>query len=141
MTITVTPQDYAARWSTGLQGASTKITQGVNAVSVAPSAKAIAAQAKMVQNFNASVTNGKWAKNTGKVTLQMWKDAMVNKGIQRIGQGAIDAQPKMVAFATQLLPFEQTLQNQVQAMPSLTLQNNIDRATAWIRGMATFTMK
>lgn len=141
MPITVSAQDYATRWSQGLQGSTTKISQGVDAVSTAPSQRAIAAKTKMLANFQASVNNGKWERNTAKVSLSDWQTAMKTKGIQRIGQGAQAAEGKMAAFAAQLLPYEQSLQNTVRNMPSLTLQNNIDRAVAWINGMAKFQPK
>lgn len=138
MPITVSPQEFGDRWAQGLQGSTQKITQGVNAVTVAPSTKAIAQKAKMVQNFTLAVNSGKWERNLGKITLNDWKTSMTDKGIPRIGQGAIAATPKMVAFATKLLPFEQTLQNTVRNLPSLTLQNRIDRAVAWMNGMNKF---
>jgi hypothetical protein len=141
MPITVTPQQYADRWSQGLSGAAQKITDGVNAVTTAPSQKAIAAQQKMVTNWNASITGGKWKTNLGKVTLAQWQSDMITKGVPRISSGALAANSKMQAFASQLIPFEQQLQNTINAMPKLTLQDSIARATAWINGMSKFVMK
>lgn len=141
MPISVSPQDYASRWSQGLQTSGTKITQGVNAVQVAPSVNAIKNKVKMLTNFQASVNDGTWERNTAKIDLPTWRQAMLTKGVPRIAQGAINAENKMAAFASQLIPFEQSLQSTVQAMPSTTLEENIARSGAWIRGMAKFQMK
>lgn len=141
MPISVNPTDFAARWSQGLQAAGTKITQGVNAVQVAPSVNAIKNKSKMVANFTAAVNDGTWERNTAKVDLPTWRQAMLTKGVPRIAQGAINAESKMSAFAAQLLPFEASLQATVQNMPSNSLEENIARSAAWIRGMAKFQMK
>lgn len=141
MTITVTPQQYADRWSTGLGQASQKISDGVDAVSQAPAQAAIKNKAKMVQNFTAAVNSGKWETNLGKISLQDWQQAMKTKGIPRIASGAQAANGKMALFAAKLLPFQQTLQNKVKTMPNMTLQDNIARMTTWVTGMSTFQNK
>lgn len=135
---TLTPDQVAQKWATRIGGATTEITNGVNAVTTAPSASAIKQQAKLINNWNNAITSGKWAKNLGAVTLQQWQNAMVTKGIQRISTGAQAAIPNQTAFYAKLLPFEQTLQTQIQAMPSMTLADGIARATAWMQGMSKF---
>jgi len=141
MPITVTPQQYADRWSQGLSQAGQKISDGIDAVTVAPSQTAIKNKAKMVANFTQAVNSGKWEQNLGKVSLQDWQTAMKTKGVPRIATGAQAANPKMAAFAARLLPFQQTLQNKVKGMPNMTLQDNIARMTAWVTGMSTFVNK
>jgi hypothetical protein len=63
---------------------------------------------------------------------------MLTKGVQRYGSGVAAAQPKMQAFMTKLLPFQANIQNQLQSMPDLTLQDNINRAVFMMTEMAKF---
>lgn len=133
-----TPEQAAAKWSQRLSGSTQQITDGVNSVTVAPTAQAAKAQAKMLANLTASVQNGKWAASLNKVTLSDWQQAMLTKGVPRIASGAQAAQPKMGQFFTKLFPFQATLQQQISSMPSMTLEENIARMNAFTRGMAKF---
>lgn len=124
----------AAKWSTGLQNATQKITDGVNAVQTAPGAKAAAQKAVYVANVVAN--QDKWARKVGAVSLPSWKDSMITKGIPRIGQGATAAQPKFANFMTQLLP---AIQSSVNSLPPRGgLDANIARMTQHVRTMAKF---
>lgn len=134
----VTSEQFATKWAGRLSGATVEITNGVNSVSIAPSVKAIAKQDKMKANIIKSIDDGTWKTNLGKVTLEDWKDKMVNKGIPRISQGANDAKGKMQAFGEKLLPFQAGLQNTIKGMPDLNLSDSINRAVAWINGMSKF---
>jgi hypothetical protein len=132
------PQAVAAKWSRNLQGSAESIRQGVQAVTEAPSQKAIRQQDVMVQNFTASVASGKWARNLGRVTLPEWQDKIINIGIPRITAGAAAAIPKMEGFLTQFLPYLDQGVNQLKAMPRGGLEQNIQRAVTMIRHNAAF---
>lgn len=129
-----TPEQIAAKWATGLSGATQRITDGVNAVNVAPG-QAAARQAD-VWAANTAAAKTKWATNTGKVSLSDWQQAMITKGAPRIASGATAAQPKFAAFMTQLMPFIAT--QKASLPPRGNLDQNINRMTAFARGMATF---
>lgn len=141
MPINVTPQQFADRWSQALGQSAQRISDGVDAVTQSPAQAAIKNKAKMVQNFTAAVNNGKWETNLGKISLQDWQQSMKTKGIPRIASGAQAANGKMAAFAAKLLPFQQTLQAKVKAMPNMTLPDNIARMTTWVTGMSQFQNK
>lgn len=134
----LTAAQVAAKWATNAQSAGQNMQMGVDAVTEAPGAKAAAAQDKLVQNWNASIQSGKWASAVSAVTLADWKKAMKDKGIPRYGTGVQAAVPKMQSFMTEFLPFLDNLSATVQAMPSLTLEQNIARMVAQVRGAATF---
>lgn len=138
---TKTPSEVASKWSRNLSNSTADITAGVQRVTVAPGTEAVKKQAKLKQNFNAAIDSGKWARATSAVTLQSWQQSTIEKGIPRVSQGAQAAIPKMEAFMTQLLPFQETLSNQVKAMPDLTLQDNINRMVTFITGMSKFQKK
>lgn len=135
---TKNPSDVASKWSRNLSASTEDIRKGVNNVRVAPGEQAASKQAKMRQNLLSAIDSGKWADNTRAVTLQQWQGAMINKGLNRISQGATAAEPKMLAFMQKLLPYQEQLSATVDAMPDLTLEDSIARMTAFIRGMSNF---
>lgn len=139
--ISMTAEEYADKHSRRLKGSIDDIRSGVQKVTESPTAKAAKKQDKMLQNLTASVTSGKWASRLNSVTVEDWKDKVINKGLSRIASGIDGAHDKVVAFAAQLLPYESTLQDQVAKQPDLTLEDSINRATTWIRGMSKFTRK
>lgn len=134
----VTPQQFAEKWARRLQSAAPDITNGINRVDTSPTEKAAAKQDKMLANVTAAIQSGKWSRGLSRVTLADWKKAAIEKGVPRIAQGASGAQPKVTNFASQLLPFQDTLVAQVKSMPDLTLEDSIARMTTFVRGMSKF---
>lgn len=132
----VTPQQAAQKWATRLAGATTEITQGVQGVTTAPGQLAAAQKVAWLQRTTAAAD--KWAARVGAVSLQDWKDKMINVGIPRISQGAQANQPKVQAFMQQFLPYLDSGVTQVKAMPKVTLQDGIQRAIAMIQYNANF---
>lgn len=139
--IKLTSQEFADKHARRLKGSIDDIRAGVSKVTVAPTLLAAAKQDKMLQNLTAAVQSGKWAARLKSVDLPTWQDKIINKGLGRIASGIDGAHDKVVAFADQLLPFESTLQDQVGKMPDLTLEDSVNRASSWIRGMSKFTRK
>lgn len=135
----LTPQQVTDKWASRAASATQAMTDGVNNVQTAPGALAAAKQDKMLANLMEAVNSGKWARNVSAVTLADWKAAMLSKGIQRYGAGVTSAKPKMQAFMTKLLPYQQNIKSQLASMPDLTLEDNINRAIFVIREMSKFT--
>lgn len=132
----VSPATAAANWSTGMAGAGTKMTAGVNAVTEAPSTAAIAAIPRMVQGIQAAAASGKIEAGLRRVTLQQWQQAMIQKGVARVSAGATAAKPKMQNFFTQFLPY---LQQGVQQLPPRgDINQNIQRAVSMMQHNAGF---
>lgn len=132
--MTQTPEQIAAAWASGLSQAGQKIADGVNAVKMAPGQAAARQKNAWVQNTTSAAD--KWAKNTAAVTLPEWQQAMLEKGVQRIGQGATAAQPRFATFMGQLLPHIERTKASLPARGNL--DQNIQRMVAFTRGMATF---
>ena len=128
------PQAAAAKWATAMSGAGTAYSAGVNAVTVAPGAKAAAA----VNNYTAGVANNaqKWAQNVNAVTLNEWQTAATTKGAPRLASGAQAAQPKFTTFMTALLQFEANAINQLP--PRGPKGTNDQRMLQWSQIMQTF---
>jgi hypothetical protein len=134
----LTPQQFQEKQARNLKASVEDIKIGVNRVTVAPGESAVAAKPKLVQNWNESINNGKWETNTLSVGLPAWKEKTLNKGIPRIAAGIDGAKDKVTAFASQLLPFQDSLVREVSAMPDLSLEDSIARSAAMIRGMSKF---
>lgn len=130
------PQAIAANWAARLGQSTSKITAGVNAVSVAPGVAA-ARQADVWVN-NTTAAKGKWQRRVQAVSLQDWQAAMNGKGVQRIGPGATAAEGKFAAFMSQLLPHISAGQAKLQ--PRGTFDQNVARMVAWSNHMHSFKM-
>ena len=132
------PQQVAAKWARNLGNATQDITDGVNAVQVAPTALAAQQKTLMLTKLTNAVNSGKWERGLNRVTVQDWKTAMISKGVQRVSAGAQAAEPKMANFMSQFLPYAQQVSQQIKGMPKLTLQDSKNRAAAAIDAFAAF---
>lgn len=139
MPVRADAQSATQKWVTNLSGSTQAMTRGVNAVTVAPGAKAAAAADKWLMKVTAS--RDKFARRVGSVSLQDWQNAMTSYGINRVGQGAQAKQGKMQSFMTDYLPYLQLGVNKIDAMPKNTLSDGIARAVAMIEHNAAYQRK
>ncbi|MEM2376821.1 MAG: hypothetical protein QXZ10_04330, partial [Sulfolobales archaeon] len=112
--------------------------KGVDKVTVAPSAKAIEAKEKLKRKWIEAIDKGVWENALKKYTLEQWKVDMKEKGVPRIPDGAEKAKGKMADFGAKLLPYIDAGLSRIKELPSITLEDNIRRATEWIRYMSQF---
>ena len=132
----VTADQAAADWVAGLSAKTTKITNGVQNVKVAPGQAAARNKAGYLAGVQARVDV--WAQRVGAVTREQWISDMVNKGIPRIATGAQGAQGKMTQVFQQLLPH---IERSVAALPARgTFEQNKARANAMMDMMHAFKM-
>lgn len=141
MAMNMTPAQFAEKHNRRTKAAIEDLRAGVNAVTESPTAKAAAKADKMKARLVESIDNGKWAAGLKRVTLDDWKSRMINLGIPRISTGLDANKDKVAAFAGELIPFIQTAQQQMASMPDTTLEDSIQRMSAWTRKMATFRRK
>lgn len=133
------PAMVAEKWQRNLSGAQESIRAGVNAVDESPTAKAAARAEAMVAGVQRAVSDGKWQRGLQRVSLQDWKQSMLEKGIPRIASGAATAVPKVQEFLQEFLPFiEQGMQRINASNPRGDLEQNIARATALMRHNSQF---
>ena len=130
--------EFAAKWANRLSGATTEITKGVQSVTEAPGVAAVRKQAKLVANWTAAVNSGKWAANTSKVTLDEWKSAMINKGINRIASGANEATGKMAQFGQKLMDYQNANLGAIYSMPDTNKAETKARMDKWFDTMSKF---
>ena len=141
MPVRITPAEYAEKHARRLKASVDDIRQGVERVTESPTAKAAAASEKMLTNLSESVRSGKWSRGLRRVTLEEWKSKTLGKGVGRIAAGIDQAHDKQVDFATELFAHENVLMGKIDGMPDMTLEDSVNRATEWIRGMAKFERK
>lgn len=132
-------QQVAAKWASNLAASTISMTAGVDAVTVNPAQSAIAAIPQYQAGVLAAVASGKVAAGLGRVTLEGWKQAMKTKGIPRVAQGAQAAVPKVQAFMSKLLPYQQGLQTLLSQTPRGDLQTNIQRMVTTANYMSKFS--
>lgn len=134
----LTPVEYFEKLKRRLSAATDDIRKGVEAVTENPMEKAAAKKDKWLQGIIDAHASGKWERGLLRTDLADWKKAMIDKGVARIATGIAGAEKKVVAFATELLPFQDRLKTEIDRMPDVTLDDSIARMAAWARGMAEF---
>lgn len=132
------PRDIADKYIRNLTNATEDMRKGVENTLVNPAELAIKAIPKMKQNLVKAIDSGKVERGLRRVSLEDWKQSMLNKGIDRVAQGAEGAREKLVDFHTDLQAHQNKLDAKLAAMPKVTLQNGIDRMIAQVKGMAEF---
>jgi hypothetical protein len=133
------PQAVADKQIQKAQNAGPDWLAGINAVTDSPMAAAAAKQQKMLSNLTSSVTSGKWAAGLLSVSTAAWQQACATKGQARYGAGVAAARDKIVAFQTQWQPFVAAQAAKVNAMPDLTLEDRLNKASAMGRALSTFS--
>ena len=91
----LTPEQFAEKHNRRTKAALEDMRAGVEAVTVAPTEKAAAKQEKMRQRLLEALENGKWANGLKRVSLEEWKQKMIELGLNRVASG-LDANKKKV---------------------------------------------
>ena len=134
----LTPEQFQEKHARRLKGSVEDMRAGIERVTESPTLKAAAKKDKMIARLTESVQNGKWEAGLKRVTLEDWKDKMINKGLNRVAAGIDGAAAKVTAFASELLPFQDKIQDELKKMPDLTLEDSISRMTHQVRRMSGF---
>jgi hypothetical protein len=129
------PQVAAQRWVAGATAKVQNYVDGVAQTQKDQAGLAIAQAQKAQLNYAQAITSGLWARHLAAVGTAGWKAAVAAKGATMYSAGVTAAQPKYEQKIAPVLAFEATLQQQIDAMPRVTLQDSIARATAWINGL------
>ena len=134
----LTASEFQEKHARRLKAAVEDVRKGIDRVTESPTEKAVLKQDKMLTNLTAAVTSGKWAGGLKRVSLEEWKRKTRDIGVNRIAAGIDGAKDKVVTFAEQLLPHIDREVSKIKTMPDVTLDDNINRMTSFIRGMANF---
>ena len=134
----LTSSQAADKQIKNLSGSVEQIRIGVDRVTESPMEKAAANVDGYLAGVQRAVTNGKFQAGLRRVSLEEWKEKFKTKGIPRIASGAQASRGKLVKFYDEFFPFLDSAQREVNAMPKVTLEDSIARASAMIRKVATF---
>lgn len=134
----LTPAEFQEKHARRLSASIEDVRKGIDKVTVNPCELAAAKKDKMLAGITAAVNDGSWERGLRRVTLEQWKDKAKNVGANRIASGINAAKDKVIVFAEQLLPHIDAGQALIKNKPDLTLEDNIDRMTTFIRHMAGF---
>ena len=135
--VRVNAAEFADKQAARLKNSIPEIRAGITAVTENPMQKAAENDDKWILRLQES--RAKWKANTSAVTLDDWKNAALTKGVDRIASGIDAARPKVVAFATRVIPYINNLLQTIDAMPDTTLEDSISRMTEFTRGMSKFS--
>lgn len=133
----LTSQEFREKHARRLKASTEDMRRGIDRVTENPCEKAAAKQDKMLTNLTASVQSGKWASGLRRVSLDDWKTAARDVGVNRVAAGIDAAAQKVERFADDLLPHIDRGQAAISSMPDITLDDNINRMTTFTRHMAT----
>lgn len=134
----LSPDQVAEKWARNAAQAGESVKAGVMAVTVNPAERAKAQSNAYLAGVQRALSSGKYERGLNRVTLEGWKQAMLNKGVPRIAQGVSEAKPKMAQFLARWLPHQQALKSKLQSMPRGDLEQNIQRAITAMRHNADF---
>ena len=137
----LTPEEFVEKHARRLKGASVDMRTGVEKITVSPTSQAAQKIDKMRSHLIEAIDSGKVKRRLEAVTLEDWKSKMLSKGVGRVAEGIDQAAPKVLNFAQQLLPAVSAAQSKIKALPDLTLEDNINRMTTYIREMSKFEKK
>jgi hypothetical protein len=131
----VSPSEYSEKWSRRLKGATEDIRRGISRVTEAPGQAAARAQDLMKAKLNASIDDGTWARTVGAVSVDDWKRAATEKGVNRIAQGVDSAVPGQTTMAAKLLENVDQAVAIVKRLPKGTIEDSINRMGTYAREM------
>jgi hypothetical protein len=130
------PSKSAQKWADQMANASASVTDGVMRMQEAPGIAA----ARNVDGYVAGVNanRGKWAQRVAAVPLGTIQQAMIQKGIPRMAEGASLAKGKVVAIQQALSTYQQAGLAQLNSQFPKTKANAKARAAWWIDYMGKF---
>lgn len=132
----LTPEELAQKWAQRTSGAAQDYAAGVQRVTQSPGQAAAAKRAKWEAGVRESAD--KWQRRVAAVSLGDWQRKTMEVGAPRFAQGAQANMDKMQAFASEFLPFLDSVTQRVRAMDDTTPEARINRMVAQVRGVAGF---
>ena len=115
------------KWGRKLKAAGPDIQAGIDAMTVDPGEKAVAAQDKMLANLTESVTSGVWAKRRLQVTKEDWKKITKEKVSKNLATGVDQATPKRKRFDNWLVGRLNGILPTVAGMADMTFEDSMAR--------------
>ncbi len=136
--VKLTAQQIADKWARKAGASQQDYVAGVQSVTESPMEKAVAAKTKWVAGIQKAAADGTWEAGLRKVSLTDWKNKTAKVGGARYVQGITEGKTAYQIAMAEQIPYMEQLQAQIDSMPSDTLEDNIARSNAWIRGMHAY---
>lgn len=127
----------AEKWKRRVAGAGADYKDGVQNPSRDWETEALKAKARYESEMQKSIAEGRREKGIQKTGSAGYKANTVAKS-DRWATGVNGAEGKFSSAMGEVLAFEQQVQNEVNAMPSTTLEDRLARSTHWARRMSEF---
>ncbi len=125
------PAKMAARWASGMAGATQKYTDGVNSYDGNPGDAAVQHKDAMISGFNAAMApGGKWETNVV-AGGRTWKTNAAKIGAANLATGSQKGQPKQQRYWAAAGPQYADMVATVRAMPNANDAQKRARAVAW----------
>lgn len=137
----LTPKQVTEKHARRLKGAVEDMRIGVDSVTTNPLEKAIKKIPKMRANLLKAIDEGKVERGMRRVSLDDWKNAMIDRGIPRVAAGVDAAAGKIEDFYGELLPHIDKARQSIERLPDVSLEDSINRMSTFIREMAKFKRK
>lgn len=132
----LTAKEFQEKHARRLKASVEDVRKGIDKVTANPCELAAAKKEKMLANLTASINDGSWEAGLHRVSLEDWKDKAKNIGVGRIAAGIDGASKKVIAFAEELLPHIDSGLAKIKTMPDISLEDNINRMSTFVRHMA-----
>jgi len=129
------------KWASQTKASAPNYVAGVRGCTKNPGELAAQAQDKYAAGVQEAVSSGRYAEGCRSVSPAQWKDSCEKIGAQRISSGVDKGKAKAAAFFAEFLPQLQSITEQVNAMPSLTLEDRIAKSAAQQRAVAALKMR
>lgn len=129
------PERWLDKQLARVRVASEDYRAGVQAVTVNPAQKALAANAKRIAKLQESITKKTWETKMNKVSLDDWKNKALALGADRFIPGVEANVDKIEAFIRGFQPKLESLTSSVKAMPETTDAERDARVLAMVRGL------
>ena len=107
-------------------------------MTVNPAQQAAASADLWQQRVSSQEAKDKFQSGLGAVSLNDWKQAMLNKGATNMANGVRAAGVKMQRFLTAFLPVAAASSEQIANMPKGTEADSINRMVTNMRNMKAF---
>lgn len=139
--ITRTADEISQAWGSNLKSAVPKMQAGVDRVDVNPCEEAVKQQDKMKANLVRSIDEGRWANGLSKVSKTDWQSVTKAKISSNLASGVDSSMPKRRKFDSWLVSTLNTVLPEIADMPSMTTQDNINKAVAYMTSMSQHKYK
>src|SRR3954467_4666499 len=133
-----TAQEAAAKWSSRASAASQDYVTGAQRTDKDPTALAIAAGPRYLQQVQQAYNSGKYAAGLRRSGKQGWLDGITSKGATNYSTGANPAQQKFENAISSVLSYEQAGLSRLASMPANTDQEREQRMIFWSQYMRQY---